>query len=156
MKLNYVNKIDLCCVQENEIELNYPFSILSSRKYEFEPELNNNKHRVGLFIDRALNYRRRSDLEKENCHLVIVDIMLVKVVRVITIYRSFSPLNNLTPFDFFMKQLIIIKDNIVPNTILLGDFNLDFEMQYEQDYSHKRYFEELNSIISQYNLHPVS
>ena len=46
--------------------------------------------RVGIYISKRLNYIRRTDLEGTNSHIVIIDLVESKL-RVINIYRSFSP-----------------------------------------------------------------
>ena len=91
------NNIDLCCLQETEIEKNYPTNILSSVNYELEVENNDTKRRVALYINRKVNYTRRTELEEENTHIVIVDLELDIKIRIITIYRSFRPPGNISP-----------------------------------------------------------
>ena len=146
------NQIDICCVQETELDANYPTNILSSASYEYEPEKNSSKKRVGIYINNKLSYQRREDLEEEDFHIVIIDLILDIKVRILTLYRSFRPPNSLSPSVFFKKQLDIIERNIVPNMIVLGDFNLDAKMQFRLDYPHKVLFDELNSLINRFNL----
>ena len=43
-------KIDICCLQEIEIEKNYPINILASKDYKFECETNDVKSRTGMYI----------------------------------------------------------------------------------------------------------
>jgi mRNA deadenylase 3'-5' endonuclease subunit Ccr4 len=71
-----LNNIDVCCLQETEIGKDYPIDILGNNKYEFETELNDTKKRVGMYISKKLNYKRRLDLGKKNCHLIIIDFAL--------------------------------------------------------------------------------
>ena len=52
---------------------------------------------------------RRNDLEKKDFHIVIVDVVLNVKVRIINVYRSFSPPNSMTPEAFFAEQLKILK-----------------------------------------------
>jgi hypothetical protein len=147
-----LNNIDVCGLQETEIGKDYPIDILGNNKYEFEAELNDTKKRVGMYISKKLNYKRRFDLEKMNCHLIIVDLTLDSDIRIINLYRSFRPPDNLSPSVFFSNQLEIIRTSINQNTILMGDFNLDAEMQYRIDYPHNRLYNMLNDIIEQFNL----
>ena len=42
-----VNNIDICCIQETELEQNYPTEILSTKDFKFESKINNTKKRVG-------------------------------------------------------------------------------------------------------------
>ena len=145
------NEVDLCCLQDTELDPDYPVNLLNSRHYDYETENNTTKHRVGLYIKNTLKYKRREDLEKRNSHVIIVDLLNLNTVRIISLYRSFRPPNNEAPRTFFLKQLEIVRNSIIPNTIVLGDFNLDFEMQYKQDYPHIRLFAELNQLITDFN-----
>ena len=39
------NEIDICCLQETEIEHDFPVNILSFKGYNYESEINNQKSR---------------------------------------------------------------------------------------------------------------
>ena len=82
-----------------------------------------------LYHTNPAEYERQRHLEEPNNHIVIIDLKCKKEYRIINIYRSFSPNNNITPTERFKNQLKIIKNamNANPNkkTIILGDFNLD-------------------------------
>jgi endonuclease/exonuclease/phosphatase family metal-dependent hydrolase len=146
------NKIDVCCLQEIELKHDYPINLLGSNTFDFEVETNDNKRRVGILIKNTLKYKRRVDLEKKNCHLIIIDLELDKTIRIITLYRSFRPTDRLLAKELFTKQLDLIRSNTIPNTILLGDFNLDAEMQHRLDYPHRKLFDLLDQVTSQFNL----
>ena len=147
-----LNKIDICCLQETEIDENYPTNILSSPSYQLELERNSTKRRVGVYINRQLKYRRREDLEENDLHLIIIDIESTCKVRLISLYRSFRPPNGMSPGEFFEKQLNVVEKNCVSNMIVLGDFNLDFRMQQRLDYPHKQLFLKLTAVIENLNL----
>jgi hypothetical protein len=146
------SRIDICCLQETEIDENYPINILSSPSYQLELERNSTKRRVGVYINKQLNYRRREDLEENDLHVIIIDIESTCKVRVISLYRSFRPPNGMSPGALFDKQLNIVEKNCVPNTIVLGDFNLDYRMQLRSDYPHKQMFLKLTTLIENLNL----
>ena len=59
------NNIDICGLQECEVEKDYPLNVLSIKGYNIETETNINKARVCLYINQTLNYSRRKDLEGE-------------------------------------------------------------------------------------------
>ena len=42
--------MDVCCLQETEIPLNFPENILSTGGYNLELELNDNKKRTEIYI----------------------------------------------------------------------------------------------------------
>ena len=95
------NNIDLCCLQETKISQSYPINILSSQNYELEVENNDTKRRVALYISRKVKYTRKTELEEENTHIVIVNLDLDIKIRIITLYRSYQPLGNISPSTFF-------------------------------------------------------
>ena len=152
--LNELNKndIDLCCLQETELGPNYPTNILSSSDFELEVEDNDIKKRVGIYINSRIKYMRRLDLEERNTHLIIIDLMLESKIRIISLYRSFRPPGGVSPGTFFKKQLDIVERNIVPNTFILGDFNLDAAMQYRLDYPYKLLYNDLITVITNSDL----
>ena len=47
--------------------------------------------------------------------------------RIINIYRSFNPQNNVSPRDKFKYQIQLIKTAMTSNIVLLGDFKLDYK-----------------------------
>lgn len=145
-------KLDVCCVQETEIAADVPIEIMSSRNYIFEGELNNAKKRVGIFIHRKIDYIRRFELEVPDHGLVIIDLLLRPQVRIITIYRQFTNPLGETQYQFFLNQLKCIEDNITTNTVLCGDFNLNFKMQHNENYSQRALYNELNSVLNRTDL----
>ena len=95
------------------------------------------KKRSGIYIRKDTKYVRRKDLEKENHHIVVIDIIVNVKIRLICIYRSFRPQDSSTPNSFFDTQLGTIKNALTSNTYLLGDFNLDARMEMRPDYDRK-------------------
>ena len=67
--------IKIYCLQETEIPLNYPENILNHNDYLLELEQNDDKKRVGIYISKDIKFKRRADLEKKNCHIVIIDVL---------------------------------------------------------------------------------
>ena len=129
-------KISVCCLQETEVKNGFPEEILSCNSYVLELETNNTKKRTGIYLHKDLKYKRRLDLERENMHIVIVDIIGEKPIRIINVYRSFRPLD-MTPTEFFEAQINVIKNALCRNCYVLGDFNLDARMDNRPDYDRK-------------------
>ena len=90
-------KINICCVQETDIIEDYQESLLGFPGFCLELEKNDLKAHVGVYISNNITYKRRHDLEGRNNHLVIIDIQDSKRTRLINIYRSFKPQDNVTP-----------------------------------------------------------
>ena len=79
---------------------------------------------INMFINKKVSYKRRKDIEPLNGHILIIDIMQSPIIRLITLYRSFRPPDNVSPIDFFKSQLGVIENNCIPNTIILGDITI--------------------------------
>ena len=95
------NKIEILCLQETELESDYPTNILSFRGYCIETERNTGKIRVATYIKDTISYTRRTDLEGENSHLVIIDMNDRNSTRIINIYRAFNPPPGPNPESIF-------------------------------------------------------
>ena len=146
------NKIDVCCLQEIELPANYPTELLSFPGFSIETETNDLKIRVGIYVNERIKYRRRNDLEGVNSHIVILDIEGHKKVRIISIYRTFKPQENSTARDKFNYQLDLIKIALSPETVLLGDFNIDDAKRFEVNYSNRNLFCDFEEKLSDHGL----
>ena len=146
------NKVEVCCLQETEIPLGFPEKSLNCGGYNIELEWNSGKKRVGTYIKTGIDYLRRNDLEKENFHVVIIDLNFAIKIRVINLYRSFRPPGMLSPNAFFNLQLDIVKKALTSNCFVMGDFNLDAKMENRADYHHKIPLEYLTTFSMENNL----
>ena len=104
------NNVSICCLQEAEVQMNFPEKMLNCAGFTLELEANTFKKRARIYLKKELKYTRRTDLEKENFHVVIIDVFLNVKIRIINIYRSFRPPNGMTPDVFFAEQLRILKN----------------------------------------------
>ena len=73
-------------------------------------------------------------------------------LRIINIYRSFNPQNNVSPRDKFKYQIQLIKTAMTSDTVLLGDFNLDYKRIYVDNYAYKNLFSDFDYELSIFNL----
>ena len=145
--LLYENEIDVFALQEIELSPDIDTENLKIRGYSLEVENNNKKRRVAIYIRNTVTYKRREDLEKVNLHLIILDIETSPASRIITIYRTFNPQDATTPRENFRKQLSIINEATTSATITLGDFNLDENKRYMNDYPQRNLFLDFDEII---------
>ena len=145
-------KIDILCLQETELITNLDHSLMSFNDYTFESETNNVKSRTGMYIRTGTKYLRRLDLEGVNSHMVVIDVKSNPGLRLITLYRSFNPQNQLHPRDFFKYQLELLKQATHDNTIILGDFNLDWTKKGVHGYQFRNYFLDMDNILGESNL----
>ena len=90
---------------------------------------------------------RKSELEGTNNHLVIIDIKSTNNMRIINIYRPFNPINDVTPRQFFENQLSLIRAAYTNNTLLMGDFNLDWKKRHDNQYVFKNYFQDMERVL---------
>ena len=145
--------IDICLLQEVEIESNYDTRLLTNANYKIEVETNTKKARTATVIKDNISYVRRHNLEKEDFGIIIIDIETPDVYRIINVYRSFNPQNGQTPLNFFETQLDIIKAASInlngTQLLIMGDFNLDDSKRYANDYRGKLYFQKLNLVMDE-------
>ena len=150
-----LNSVDVCGLQETEIPMNFPENILNSGGFTIELESNNEKKRAGFYIRNNLSYIRRFDLERENTHLLIIDVKLDVTVRIINVYRSFRPQGLMSASDLFEAQLELIKGALAPTCFVIGDFNLDASMEYRNDYYSKKYLRSLTNFSIEFNFEQI-
>ncbi len=149
-ELLYDLNIDVLCMQETEISPHLDPELLSLPGYFFEPEINNTKIRAGVYVKSSLNYVRRKDLESSGLHLVIIDLISNGKLRIINIYRPFNPPGGVSAFEFFRLQINQIKSAFTnKNTLLLGDFNLDWSKKGDAGYAFRNYFEYFDEVMSE-------
>jgi hypothetical protein len=141
--------IDVLCLQETELLYNLDHNLMSLNGYVFEAEINCELSRVGIYLKSEINYVRRLYLEGSNLHLVIIDVRANKNLRIINIYRSFNPQDGQHPRTFFNNQLERIRIAMNSNTILLGDFNLDWYKKGVHGYQFRNYFNDMENILSE-------
>jgi hypothetical protein len=124
--------------------------LLSLPGYFLEPEINNTKICAGVYVKSSLNYVRRKDLESSGLHLVIIDLISNGKLRIINIYRPFNPPGGVSAFEFFRLQINQIKSAFTnKNTLLLGDFNLDWSKKGDAGYAFRNYFEYFDEVMSE-------
>ena len=149
-KLNE-ERIDICCLQECEVDSSMKEENLTIKNYKIELEKNTFKKRVGIYINNNINYERQFDLEEEDNHIIIIDINAEKNYRIINVYRSFSSNSNITPTNRFKNQIEIIKRALTADKtkigIVLGDFNLDFNKIYQSNYNFSSLYDDLITVF---------
>ena len=146
------NKIDVCCMQEVEMPCGYPSDLMSFPGYVIEVENNDTKSRVAMLIKSNLKFTRKNNLDGTNSNIMIVDIIHSVTTRVINIYRSFAPQNNVKQREKFRYQLGLIKEAMTQNTIILGDFNIDDGKRFDVNYAYKNYFTDFDEILADFGL----
>ena len=164
-KKNYVKekileeKIDICCIQECDIDANYPVNALSFSGYNIEVETNTKKARCCTYIKNDIIYIRRRDLEGEDNNLVILETGMHDKKFIVNLYRSFSPQNGVTPNERFTMQLECIKrmaqNNINHSIMLMGDFNLNYNLIHNNNYNYKLLFEKLIELTTELSLEQI-
>ena len=146
------NHVDICCMQEVELQKDYPSQLMTFPGFSIEVEMNDTKSRVAILIKSTINYTRRLELEGKNSNLMIIDIDDGTNLRVINIYRSFTPQDNIGQREKFKYQLNLMKIAITNNTIILGDFNIDDGKRLNIDYAYRNYFCDLDEVFSEFGL----
>ena len=144
----------MCCLQETEVQIDFPENILNCNGYNIELEQNTEKKRAGIYIHKDIKYVRRMDLEKPNCHVVIIDIRQDVSLRIINVYRSFRP-HGMSPLKLFETQLNIMQNAITSNCFILGDFNLDARMEGVNTYNYKQLLYNLTNFATENNFQQI-
>ena len=148
--------IDICALQEINLQKDYPEQLLTNKDFKIEIELNTRKARSAILINNRVNYQRRHDLEVNDSHIVIIDVNSSPNYRIINIYRSFNPPNSLSQKTAFKNQLQIIKLAIESaqnrEILVLGDFNLDDAKHNAIDYRCRDLFGDLDDVFDELNL----
>ena len=144
--------IDICCMQEVDIPNDFPNELMSFQNYQIEVENNNRKARVAILLKSTVKYVRRANLEGSNSNLLVIDILHGSTTRIINLYRSFAPQDNIGQREKFRYQLELIKNAMTQNTIILGDFNIDDGRRYDVNYAYKNYFNDLDEAFSNFGL----
>ena len=149
--LLHENDIDILTLQETELTPEIETKNLQIKGYSLEVENNAKKRRVAIYIKKTITYKRRTDLEKINLHLIILDVETRSSVRIITLYRTFNPQSTNSPRENFKNQLNVISNATTNSTILLGDFNLDENKRYIVDYKNRLLFEDLEELTGHHH-----
>ena len=146
------NGIHILMLQETEITSDMGYTPFAIKNYSFEPEKSTEMARIACYISTSINYQRRLDLEQENNHVMIIDILTEKRLRIFNIYRSFKKQENRTSREIFRSQLELIKQHSTSCMIIVGDFNLDENKIYTENYAFKHHFRDLEECWQELNL----
>ena len=68
---------------------------------------------------------------------MIIDVKSKASLRIISLYRSFRPQGRVSPDTFFSAQLRVLRGALTKNCFVMGDFNLDTEMELRTDYVYR-------------------
>jgi hypothetical protein len=111
-------------LQETEI---LDLGFLKIKDYNLEIEKSETR-RTCAFVKKTLNYKQRLDLEENETHLICLDVLKPEKLRVIGLYRSSNPFNQIKE-QFFERQVLMLNEwcsNYKDMKVLMGDFNIDF------------------------------
>ena len=148
------HSIDILCMQETEIPADFSEELIQIPGFDLELEVNATKRRVGMYINSKLSFRRRFELEGNDSSVVIIDLFDERKTRIINIYRNFNPVG-MSARNKFIQQLKIIKLAFTKNTVLLGDFNLDYTKKFDQNYMNRVLFEDFEEHLSSLDLNQL-
>ena len=95
---------------------------------------------------------RKRELEGFDSNLIIIDLLGSSKCKIINVYRKFSPQNGVSQRVKFNLQLDLINSALSPESILVGDFNLDLAKRLNTNYSLKNYFIDMDSKLSDHHL----
>ena len=148
-------ELDIICLQEVELETSFQSNLLSFQGFNLEVEQNTIKARTAIYIKDSIPFVRRTDLEGLDSHIVIIDVMGESKHRLINLYRCFNPQDGSTAREKFMYQLDIVRNAFTKDTFILGDFNLDDNMKFNQSYQNKELYNDLDRMWGNFHLTQV-
>ena len=79
------HNLDILNMQETEIKINCNEKTLHIPGYSLETEKSTSTKRVATYISNNVKYRRRTDLEETNSHMIILDLGPNELTRIINI-----------------------------------------------------------------------
>ena len=104
--------------------MNFPENIHNCGGFTLELESYNEKKRAGFYIWNDISYVRRVYPEKDDVHVLLIDVEADVKICVANIYRSFRPQGLMSADKLFKIQLEFLKIVITPNCFIIGDFTL--------------------------------
>ena len=145
--------IDVLVMQEVELEKDFDCNLLNIPGYRFESENNNFKKRIGVYIRDSIKYKWCAILEGHNSHIVVMDLVKGKKNKkiIINIYRSFNP-NGESAKDLYVRKISLIKNALNNDTVIMGDFNIDYNRWFDMNYQKRDYFEMLEEKLGELHL----
>jgi exonuclease III len=139
------NKIDILCLQEAEVLEDYNIEAYKIRGYTLETEksLPHQTKRTSMYIRSDIKYQRRHELELPESH--IIAITLDTGIGIAAVYRSYKLTHKPTHLLAFEEQISILTSFISKHSrsIILGDFNLDYNKRNEPSYHHRTLFDRM-------------
>ena len=149
------NKIDIICLQEVELSQEDDLSLIEIQGYTMELENSTGKRRSMMYISNEIKYERHAEKEQVNNHVMLISIEAnKKKIQLASIYRTFKLTSNRTHKEEFISQLDDLK-NFLRNgkeSIVLGDFNLDYNKKGLLSYNHHAMFGLLEELENEMNL----
>ena len=106
-----------------------------------------------IYISNSVQYKRMQSLEGLDSHILIINLVGQGALkRIVNVYRSFNPQNNVNARMKFKYQLELIKNAMIDGCVILGDSNLDYAKVYDDNYCNKNMFSDFNGVLSEFNL----
>ena len=87
----------------------------------------------------------------ESNHMVIIDLAGPPQTRIVNVYRPFNP-KQMSEMTFFCNQVTKLDEEIIANTIILGDFNLDINKEHLETYSKKNLFTLMKNMLGHHGM----
>ena len=149
------NSIDVLCLQEVEINKNEDTSIYNIENFsvEFEKVMDGFKIRTLIYISNTLQYRRMTELEVDDCHIVALKLVKQGLILA-SLYRTYQITTHQNHLAAFEDQISVLKNICDQNqkTIIMGDFNLDQMRRNDRSYHHSRLYEVWKTFETEYTL----
>ena len=149
------NSIDVLCLQEVEINKQDDMNIYNIENFsvEFEGVTDGFKIRTLIYVSNRLQYRRMTELEKDNSHIVALKLIKQGIILA-SLYRTYQLTTHHSHLSAFEEQILVLKNICDQNlkTIIMGDFNLDQMRRNDRSYHHSRLYEVWKNFETEHTL----
>jgi len=149
------NEIDILCIQEAEVKVEDNVNLLQIQGFSLEIEKTSStfSRRTIMYIKDSVSYERLSHLEKEDAHIICVKLLKYNI-SLASVYRTYKLTHKASHIEAIGEQIGVLGTlmNAGADTIIMGDFNLDFKKKNDVSYHLRHLYEEWIVFEQEYQL----
>ena len=139
----YKEKIDILCIQEAEVEIDEDEKDYAIDGYQMELENSTSKRRTLVYIDKNVNYVRKSQMEKKDAHIILLEVKTGSgILNLVAMYRTYKLTAHENHALALNEQMEIIRtfSQGDKKLLIVGDMNLDAKRKADPSYNLHRLY----------------
>jgi len=139
----YKEKIDILCIQEAEMEIDEDEKDYAIDGYQMELENSTSKRRTLVYIDKNVNYVRKSQMEKKDAHIILLEVKTGSgSLNLVAMYRTYKLTAHENHALALNEQMEIIRtfSQGDKKLLIVGDMNLDAKRKADPSYNLHRLY----------------